>query len=113
AKAVALEDRRRGVNRAETHLCRIEAGPFRVDDAPDRRKTVALDGRLRREQHPGRAVGDLRAVSRRDAAVLAIEKGLELAERFERRIAPDAVVERVDGAVAVVQRLDFTAARSQ
>ena len=73
--AVALEDRRRGMHRTEAHLRRIETGPFRVDDAPDRAQVVAHHGFLRSEQQPGCTVGDLRAVARCDVAELAVEKG--------------------------------------
>ena len=79
-EAVALQDRRRRVHRAQAHLRRVEARPLRVDDAAERLQVVALHGFLGGEHQPGRAVGDLRAVARRDVAVLAVEEGLQLGQ---------------------------------
>src|SRR6185436_3622414 len=110
-ETVALEDRRRRMHRAEAHLRRIEAGPLRIEDAADRLKVVFAQRFLRRQDQPGGAVGDLRAVAGGDVAVLAVEEGLQLGERLRRRIAPDAVVQRVGLAIAVVECLDLAAAR--
>ena len=45
----------------------------------------------RHQQHRGGAVGDLRGVAGGDAAV-GLERRLELGERLERRVRPDALV---------------------
>src|SRR2546423_7847655 len=63
AEPVALEDRRRRMHRPEAHLRRIEAGPFGVDDAPERLQSILFQRVLGREQQPRGAVGDLRAVA--------------------------------------------------
>src|SRR6266850_2784529 len=42
AEAVALQDRRGGVDRPESHLRRIEPRPLRVDDASDWLEAVLL-----------------------------------------------------------------------
>ena len=44
AEAVALEDRRRRMHRAESHLRRIEPGPFGIDDAPQRFQVALAQG---------------------------------------------------------------------
>src|SRR5260221_14563416 len=74
AQAVALEDRRRRVHRAEAHLRRIEAGPLRIEDAADGLQAFLLQCFLGGEQQPRGAVGDLRAVARGDVAVFAVEE---------------------------------------
>src|SRR5256885_2981904 len=69
AEPVALEDRRRRMHGAEAHLRGIEAGPFGVDDAPERLEVVLAHCLFGREQEPRGAVGDLRAVAGGDVAV--------------------------------------------
>src|SRR4051812_38367736 len=59
AEAVTLENRRGGVDWAEAHLRRVEAGPFRVEDAADGLQIEFLQRSLGGEDHPRRAVGDL------------------------------------------------------
>ena len=54
----------------EAHALGLQPGPFGVDDAADGFEPVALHGVFRGEDQPRRAVGDLRAVGGRDAAVL-------------------------------------------
>jgi len=109
-QAVALEDRRRGVHRAEAHLRRVEPGPLGVQDSPDGAQGIFIQGRLGGEDQPCRAVGDLRAVAGRDVAVLAVEEGLELGEVLHRGVLAHAVVERVGVAVGAVERLDLAPA---
>src|SRR5258708_5359552 len=113
AEAVALEDRRRGMHRAEPHLRRIEPGPFRIDDAAERLQRMLFQCFLGGEHQPGGAVGDLRAVAGGDVAVLAVEERPQLGERFHRGVAPHAVVERVRLALVVVERFDLAAAGSE
>ena len=57
---VALQYGGRGVHRAQAHLGRVEARPLTVEDAAKRRQAVALHRLFACQQHPGRAVGDLR-----------------------------------------------------
>src|SRR2546430_5025103 len=112
AEAVALEDRRRRMHRTEAHLCRIEPGPFGVDDAADRLQPMLTQCFFGREDQPGGAVGDLRAVAGGDGAVLSVAERAQPAPRFGRSIASHAVVERIRLAVRVVERFNFATARS-
>jgi hypothetical protein len=104
---VALQDRRRGMHRAEAHLRRVEPGPLAVADLAERLQLPLLDRFFRSQHQPGRAVGDLRAVARRDAAVLLVEEGLQLGQPGHARIGAHAVVLGIDLALGVDQRHDF------
>ena len=79
-----LQDRGRAQHRAEPHDRRIERRPLAVDDHGARLEAVLLDRRLGRQDHPGGAVGDLRAVAGRHLAVGPLEGGLELGELLHR-----------------------------
>src|SRR5690348_7142588 len=103
----ALEQRRDGVHRTQTHLGRVERRPLRIDDASLRHQAVPLDRLFGGEQQPGGPVGDLRAVPRGDVAVLSIEERPQLREIRGCRILPYTVVGLVDVARAVVQRHDL------
>src|SRR2546428_11643130 len=52
AESVALENRRRGMHRAEAHLRRIEAGPLGVDEAAHRLQAVLAHALLGSEDEP-------------------------------------------------------------
>ncbi len=107
AKPLRREDRRDRVHRAEAHLRRVERGPRAVGDAADRRQAVALHRVFGRQDEPGRAVGDLRAVAGRDRAERALESGPELAERFHAVVRAHAVVALVMLAARVIDRFDL------
>ena len=61
---------------------------------------VLVDRVFRGEDDPRRAVGDLRAVARRDLAPRPLESGLELGEVVGGAVGPHAVVVIEHGAVA-------------
>ncbi len=54
AQAVALQDGRRGMHRAEPHLLRLQASPFAVDDLADRLEAPLLHGLFRSRAAPRR-----------------------------------------------------------
>src|SRR5919198_3891192 len=73
-EAMALQDRRRRMHRAEAHLRRVESRPFGIDDAPERLQIALAQRLLIGKKQPGGAIGDLRAVAGSDVAVFAIEE---------------------------------------
>src|SRR5690606_23338499 len=58
----------------------------------DGRKLVLLHGRLGSQNHPARAIGDLRGVTGRHSPVRPFENRFEVCELFHGRVGPDAVV---------------------
>src|SRR6202042_2417688 len=97
-QAAALEREGRGGDRAGQHDHRVVAGDYGGVHPRDRREAEL--GRLlaRGDQQGGRAVGYLRAVARRNRAVLP-EGGLELGELVQRAASPDTLVSLDAGAV--------------
>ena len=71
------------------------------------RELVLLHRVFGSENDPRRAVGDLRAVARRDLAPRPLEGGLELGERIGGAVGPHAVVVIEHRAVAGESRLEF------
>ncbi|GCC49484.1 hypothetical protein chiPu_0033851, partial [Chiloscyllium punctatum] len=97
---VALQKRTRRQHRAEAHDRGIERRPLAVEDDGLRRQAVLGHRLLRRQDHPGCAVGDLRGIAGGDLAPGALEHRLQLRQRVRRRIRADAVVMVVELAVA-------------
>src|SRR5205807_1068750 len=58
-ESMALQDRRCGMYRSQSHLRGIESRPLRVDDATEHRKSVLANRTFGGEHQPGGAVGDL------------------------------------------------------
>ena len=104
---VPQENRRRRVHRPQPHLRRVEPGPLAVTDPAERLEPVPFDRRLRGQNQPRGAVGDLRTVARCNAAVGLVEERLQLSQRGRRRISPHAVVLGQDGALRADQRHDL------
>src|SRR4051794_20325392 len=95
---VAVEDLLRRRDRAGEHRHRVDADGRLVDDPRPRAHAELIGLLARHEQHGGGAVGDLRRVARRDAAVL-LEGRLEARERLERGVRANALVGDVGRAV--------------
>ena len=106
-QAMTLEYRRCRMHRTQAHLRRVQSRPLRIEDAADGAQAVLLYRLFRGEDQPGSAVGDLGRIPRRDVAVFAIEKRLELRQVFHAGVAAHAVVRRVQPAFGVVDRHDF------
>src|SRR3984957_14077923 len=106
-KLMATQQRGRAVDRAEAHDRRIERRPFAVDDDGPGRELVRFHGVFRGENHPGGAVGDLRAVAGRHLAPGPLEGRPELAEVVGAAVGPHAVVVVVERAVAREGGLDL------
>src|SRR6202012_3997615 len=106
-QAAALEREGGRRNRAGEHDHRVVAHDHGRVHPRDRRK-AKLGGLLARgDQQASRAVEYLRAVPRRDRAVLP-EGGLELGELVQRATAPDALVRLDGGAVGGGNRGDLS-----
>src|SRR3984957_6526392 len=106
-QAAALEREGGRGDGARQHDHRIVADDHGGVDPSDRRK--AEFGRLLAggKRRGGRAVGDLRAVARRDRAVLP-ESGLELGELVQRAASAHALISRDAGAVGNGDRGDLS-----
>src|SRR5712692_8237353 len=74
-KAVPAQDRRGAQHRPQSHDGWIERRPFAVHDHRARLQTMLLHRVFRRQDQPRGAVGDLRAVARRDLAPRTLESG--------------------------------------
>src|SRR3954468_7679942 len=95
---VAVEDLRGRRDRALEHLDRVAAHRGLVDDLRAGRQPQLGGLVSAHQEHGGGAVGDLRRIACRDDAIL-LEDGLELAERLEVGVRPDALVGDVGVAV--------------
>src|SRR5262245_53384104 len=95
-----LHDRGRAQHRPEPHDRGIERRPFAVHDHRARREATLFHRLLGGQDHPGRAVRDLRAVAGGHLAPGPLERWLELGELLDRAVRPHAVVVVVDLAVA-------------
>ena len=103
-----LQDRRRRMHRTEPHLSRIQTSPLAIADAPKRLQTVTLDSRLRSQDKPRGAIGNLRAVARRDPAVLLVEERPQFGQGFWRRIGTHAIVLGIHRAILADQGDDLS-----
>ena len=85
----------------------IERRPLAVDDHGLRRQAMFRDRVFRRQDHPRRAVGDLRGIAGGDLAPRPLEHRLQLRQLFGRGIRPHAVVMIVELAVARERGFDL------
>ena len=104
---VALQQLGRRHHRPQPHDRGIERRPLAVDDHGFRRQAMFGDSRLRGENDPARAVGDLRGIAGRHLPPRPFEYRLERGEFFGRGIRPHAVIVIVEFAVARKRGLDL------
>ena len=104
---VALQQLGRRQHRAEAHDAGIERRPLAVENDRLRRQAVFGDGLFGSQDHPGRAVGDLRGIAGGDLAPGTLEHRLQFRQRLRRRVRPHAVVVIIELAVARECRLDL------
>ena len=90
---------------AVEHPVRIDAGEAERDEARARLEPEPRSRRLRRDEHGGGAVADLRRAAGRHLAVRQ-ERRLQRRERFGRRVAPRRLVDADERADVRVRHLD-------
>ena len=93
------------MHRTQTHLRRVEAGPFAVHQRAQHRQVIFLHRLFTGQDDPCGAVGDLGAVAGGNQAEGAVEDRLQLGQLGRVRVAAHPVVVVVEFAAAVVEHL--------